>query len=120
MVARLERRTVRATNNSPRNIERTDVVRQSAANARVYGSLVIRVVVHTLDDVDLACGRPSGAVGPERGPRPTARGHVNAVHDDKPAIEAKLGLNADGIAIAVNLRRRVDPHDSIASTIDGY
>lgn len=86
----------------------------------MYGSLVIRVVVHTLDDVDFARCRPGWAVGPERGPRPTARGHVNAVHDDKSACEAVLRLNAHRIAIARNLRRGVEAHNGMASIIDRY
>ena len=86
----------------------------------MYGSLVVRVVVHTLDDVDFARCRPGWAVGPERGPRPTARGHVNAVHDDKSAGEAVFRLNAHGVAIARNLRRGVDAHNGMASIIDRY
>ena len=82
------------------------------------GNLVVRVVIYALDDVDFARRRPNWAVGPERGPRPTARGHVNAVHDDKSAGEAELRLNAHGIAIACNLRRGVDAHNGMASTID--
>ena len=86
----------------------------------MYGSLVVRVVVHTLDDVDFARCRPTLAVGPERGPRPTARGHVNAVHDNKSAGEAELRLNAHGIAIARNLGRSVDTHNGMASIVDRY
>jgi len=86
----------------------------------VYGSLVVCVVVHTLDDVDFARCRPTLAVGPERGPCPTARGHVNAVHDDKSAGEAELRLNAHRIAIARDLRRGVDAHNGMPSIIDRY
>ena len=82
--------------------------------------MVVRVVIHTLDDVDFARCRPNRTVGPERGPRPTARGHVNAVQDDKSAGEAELRLDAHRIAIARNLRRGVDAHNGMASIIDRY
>lgn len=83
------------------------------------GRLVIRVVVHTLDDVDLARRRPIGTVGPERRPRPTTRRHMDAVQENKPAREGELCLNAHGRAITGNLGRGVDSHNSIASTVDG-
>ena len=86
----------------------------------MYSSLIIRVVVHTLDDVDLAFYRPIRTNRPERGPCTTARRHVNTVHNKEPASKRKLCLNADGIAVARNLRGVVDTHDSISSAIDGY
>ena len=82
------------------------------------GSLVVRVVVHALDDVDLAVIRPIGANGPERGPRPTTGGHVNTVHDNEPASERKLRLHPHGSAVSGHLWRGVDSHDGIASAID--
>jgi hypothetical protein len=120
-VVRLLHCTIRAADQRPRNIERrrSSITWQRAANGRVKSSLVVRVVVHTLDDVDLARCRPIGAIGPERGPRPATRRHMHAVHDNKPASEAELCLNAHGIAIAGNLGRGVDPHDSIAIIVDG-
>jgi hypothetical protein len=119
-VVRLLHCAIRAANKRPRNIERRRIARQRAANGRVNGHLVIRVVVHALDYVDLARRRPIGAVGPERGPRPATRRHMHAVQDNKPAREGKLCLNAHGRAIARNLGRGIDSHNSIASTVDGY
>lgn len=65
--------------------------------------LVIRIVVHTLDDVDLASNRPIRTIRPERGPCATACRHMNAVHNKEPTGEGELCLNADGIAVARNL-----------------
>lgn len=84
----------------------------------MYSRLVVRVIVHTLDDIDLPRHRPLRAVGPECGPRPTARRHVYAVHDDKPTGESELCLDAHRITIARNLRRGVDAHDRVAGAID--
>ena len=81
--------------------------------------LVVGVGIDTLDDVDLAGLWPRRAVRPESGPRPTARGHVNAVHDDKPTTEAVLRLDAHRIAVSRHLRRGIDSHDRVPGTIDG-
>ena len=95
LVARLQRCTVRAAHNRARDAEGSGIARwQLAARTRVYGRLVVRVVVHTLDDINLPRQRPSRAFGPECRPSPTARGHVYAVHDDKPAGESELCLDA--------------------------
>lgn len=84
----------------------------------MHGSLIVRIVVHTLDNVDLAGLRPSRTVRPKCGPSTAARRHVNTIHDDEPAREGILRLNADGIAVARNLRCAVDTQDSISGTID--
>ena len=81
--------------------------------------LVVGVVIDALYDVDLASLWPCRAVRPESGPRPTTRGHVNAVHDDEPTSEAVLRLDPHGRAISGHLRRGIDSHDRVSSTIDG-
>jgi hypothetical protein len=81
--------------------------------------LVVGVVVNALDDVDFASLWPRRAVRPESGPRPTSRGHVDAVHDDEPTGEAVLSLDAHGRTIAGHLGRGIDAHDRVPSTIDG-
>jgi len=120
LVASFQRRTVRATNNTTRDTECSDVAgRQLTARVRVDRRLVVGVVVDALDDVDLAGLWPSRAVRPESGPRPTTCGHVDAVHDDEPTVEAVLRLNAHGRAISGHLGRGIDPHDRVSGTIDG-
>jgi hypothetical protein len=120
LVASFQRRTVRATNNTTRDTECSDVAgRQLTARVRVDRRLVVGVVVDALDDVDLASLWPSRAVRPESGPRPTTCGHVDAVHDDEPTVEAVLRLNAHGRAISGHLGRGIDPHDRVSGTIDG-
>ena len=81
--------------------------------------LVVGVGIDALDDVDLAGLWPRRTVRPESGPRPTARGHVNAVHDDEPTSKAVLRLDAHGIAVSGHLRRGIDSHGRVPSTIDG-
>jgi len=119
LVARLQCRTVRAANDSASDTQLSDVARgQLTPSVRMNRGLVIRIVVHAFDDVDFAGGRPVRPVCPERRPYRATRGHVNAIHDNEPAREAELCLNANGIAVAGNLRRGVNAHDSISSLID--
>lgn len=84
----------------------------------MHGRLIVRIVVHALDNVDLAGYGPFCAVRPESGPCTTTRRHVDTVHNKEPAREAVLCLNADGVAVARHLGRIVDPHDSVSGTID--
>lgn len=116
----MQRRTVRATDNRTRDTKRSDVAgRQLTARVRVDRRLVVGVGIDALDDVDLAGLWPRRAVRPERGPRPTTGRHVDAVHDDEPAGEAVLRLNAHGRAISGHLRRGIDSHDRVPGIIDG-
>jgi hypothetical protein len=120
LIARFQRRTVRATDNITRDTERSDVAgRQLTTSVRVDRRLVVGVFVDALDDVDLAGLWPRRAVRPESGPRPTTSGHVDAVHDDEPTSEAVLRLDAHGRAISGHLGRGIDSHDRVSGTIDG-
>lgn len=55
--------------------------RAGRAGAGVEGHLVVGLVIHPLDDVDLPSGGPVGAGGPPGGPRPAPLGHVREVGD---------------------------------------
>mmetsp|Transcript_28729 Transcript_28729/g.60948 ORF Transcript_28729/g.60948 Transcript_28729/m.60948 type:complete len:390 (-) Transcript_28729:897-2066(-) len=85
---------------APRFAPLRDVVHH-ALPRRVQRRLGRVLVVHPLDDVDLAIDRPVGLVGePERGPGAAASGHVAEVDDEEASVEAASTLEAEGVAWA--------------------
>lgn len=98
----------------PRAARRRDCAPVTGVNRR----LVVRVVVHTLHNVDLATGGPVGTVTPERRPRPAPGRHVYCVEQDKPAGVGVLGRDADGLPIARDLGCCVNTHDGVPGGVN--
>lgn len=73
----------------------------------MQGHLVVVVVIHTLDDVDLAVMRPIGAHRPEGRPHSTAVRHALDVENDEAGRVGVLGGNPDTNEMPSHVRLRM-------------
>jgi len=79
--------------------------------------LVVRIVVHALEDINLSSSRPVWSVTPKGWPSGTPGWHVYGVHDNKTPGKVILRLDPDALAVPRDLRSSFDLHDNISGRI---
>lgn len=106
---------------------------KAAAGVGVKGRLIVRVIAHALDDIDLASSRPVGSWGfvsaerndengwvtvtPPGWPCPTPSWHVHGIHDEQTAVEGILRVYPNALAITRDLLGGFDLHEDISIRI---
>lgn len=94
--------------------------------------LIVRVVIYTLNDVDLASGWPIRAICPKglyrcqknptkyrssslhTRPRPTSSRHMHSIHHNQAAIKSGLSRDPHTLAIGLYLWRCFNAHHGVA------
>jgi len=126
--------TVRTTNEGSADGQCSGICASKAATGvGVEGRLVVRVIAHALDDIDLASSGPVGSwervnaerndekgwitVTPPGWPCATPSRHVHGIHDKQTAVEGILRVYPNALAITRDLLGGFDLHEDISVRI---